>query len=174
MHFNLSPNRTRRVFSRAIFHPRKRKKEKLQIYMYECNLAHTLHRIYGETPSPRGVSFHRERVIQRAKKARVSRVSENGSSRKILELLLQRRTTGGCRRWAGQAAAPPLDSRLTFAILPPILRLAPLRPEYMPACICWSRGGEPDARADTRGEGQDALAFRRLRGLTESRELRQR
>lgn len=40
------------------------------------------------------------------------------------------------RRWAGLAAAPPLDSRLTFAILPPILRLAPLRPETGEAACC--------------------------------------
>lgn len=40
------------------------------------------------------------------------------------------------RRWAGLAAAPPLDSRLTFAILPPILRLAPLRPETRQAACC--------------------------------------
>lgn len=46
------------------------------------------------------------------------------------------------RRWAGQATAPPLDSRLTFAILPPILRLAPLRPETrQAACTLRSQTG---------------------------------
>lgn len=55
------------------------------------------------------------------------------------------------RRWAGLAAAPPLDSRLTFAILPPILRLAPLRPETgEAACVVrsslanWPRRGSTD------------------------------
>lgn len=49
------------------------------------------------------------------------------------------------RRWAGQATAPPLDSRLTFAILPPILRLAPLRPETREAaCTPRSQTGPMD------------------------------
>lgn len=47
------------------------------------------------------------------------------------------------RRWAGLAAAPPLDSRLTFAILPPILRLAPLRPETRQAACCTLLAREP-------------------------------